>query len=355
MEQVAKEAPANPGKALWSLEKTLSKAAAGDKEAQLRDLRTWLFEGLTGLNRSLAALTGEAETLPNHKAGQYILDSAGKRLRPMCTFVAAQLGPNPDAAMVLDVALAAELVHSATLLHDDVIDIGMERRGKPPARIVYGNAAAVLAGDFLLVRAIQFVHRHRRPDTLDRLMTVIEDMVNAEAEQLDRRGEPLFDEEAYMSIVRGKTASLFQWCLSQGAAAAGAGEDTVSALDTYGYHLGVAFQMVDDVLDVAGDPEETGKELFIDLREGKMTYPFLVAAKRDTGFADAVMTWLDGPEDASPAPIVDRLQKTGAVEETRRVAAQHATLAMDAISALSEEPAFEVLETITQAALQRKR
>src|SRR5262249_20100903 len=150
-------------------------------------------------------------------------------------------------------AVAVELVHNATLLHDDVVDLGDKRRGADTARVVYGNAASIFAGDFLLIEALRRIQAAGLPAVLDKGLDVIRQMVIAETLQLESRGRVRSSIDDYFRIVEGKTASLFQWAMFAGARAGGVSPEIEGALETYGLKLGVAFQLVDDVLDVAGD------------------------------------------------------------------------------------------------------
>jgi octaprenyl-diphosphate synthase len=181
---------------------------------------------------------------------------------------AACFGPIPQAARELSVV--AELVHSATLLHDDVVDEGLERRGAPAARRIWGNAVSVLGGDLLLVHALERTLTHA-PAVLPDLVLTLRRLVDGEVIQLRGRNELDVREATYERILRDKTASLFAFATRAGARLGGAGSDAQVKLGEFGELLGVAFQLVDDVLDYQG--EDTGKHLFQDLREGKLTLP----------------------------------------------------------------------------------
>src|SRR5262249_22155884 len=148
---------------------------------------------------------------------------------PLCVALAARAG-NGFGAAARQLAVAVELVHTATLLHDDVVDVGDTRRGAPAARVVYGNAASIFAGDWLLVEALRRVRAAAVPDALDRLLDIIEEMIMAESTQLDRRGVMVADRAAYFRVVEGKTASLFRWALWAGGRAGGLDERACRAL-----------------------------------------------------------------------------------------------------------------------------
>jgi octaprenyl-diphosphate synthase len=215
--------------------------------ADLADLVKWdmaaLEEGIQGLP------VGESVV---HKSAHHLLEIAGKRLRPMCVALASRLGEGLD-DKTREFGVAVELVHCATLLHDDVVDAGDQRRGVPSARTLYGNAASIFAGDWLLVDALRRVRAADMPDVLVRLLDIIDEMIFAEAIQLENRGRVDARMRTYMQVVEGKTAALFRWAMFAGARAGGLPPDACKALEEYGLHLGVAFQLIDDHLDYAGD------------------------------------------------------------------------------------------------------
>ena len=213
------------------------------------------------------------------QAAHHLLDLRGKHLRPLCVALASRFGEGftPRAR---GLAVAVELVHSATLLHDDVVDLAERRRGEPAACVVYGNAASIFAGDWLLVAALRRIAGAGVDGLLDRMLLVIDEMIVAESVQLERRRKVTGAREDYFQIIEGKTAALFRWAMVAGARVAGLGAEAELALERFGLHLGVAFQAVDDELDFA-DHGGTGKDALADLREGKVTFPMVVALERD--------------------------------------------------------------------------
>jgi octaprenyl-diphosphate synthase len=290
------------------------------------------------------------------RSAHHLVDLGGKRLRPMCVALAAKAGSGfGDAARRL--AVAVELVHAATLLHDDVVDLGDVRRGAPTARAIYGNAASIFAGDWLLVDALKRVRGAGVPDTLERLFDIIDEMILAESIQLENRGHVRTSRETYFRVVEGKTAALFRWAMFAGGRAGGLDPDECAALEEYGLHLGVAFQLVDDLLDYTGDVQVTGKEMFADLREGKMTYPLIVALERDPTLRDVLLEAVSvtGP---LPATLRDRLTDafTAAevVSESRAVAADRAERAVQAVARLPEGRAKRALLTVAAATVHRE-
>jgi octaprenyl-diphosphate synthase len=352
--------PAGAG-VLSSLEGAVRRRGAAAAERQLADIRSFLEEDLAGIEQDLEAL--EIGPTAMHASAGHLLGLGGKRLRPVCVALAARVGGGFSAA-ARDLAVAAELVHSATLLHDDVVDLGAERRGAPAARLVYGNAASIFAGDWLLVEALVRVRRSGHDELLDRALGVLSEMLEAEAAQLDRRGRLDATEADYFRIVRGKTASLFRWALHAGATAGGLGQKGAELLERFGERLGVAFQLTDDLLDVDGDPTALGKEIHADLREGKATYPLIHAMARAPELSALLARALSerGGVDAGLAGVVVKtMHATGAIEQTRRVAERFVQEAEDALIELSralgagaKNPALGALAVVAQAVTARR-
>ncbi len=275
----------------------------------------------------------------------------------MCVSLAARLGDGGGQA-ALDLGVAAELVHMATLLHDDVVDGGELRRGAPASRVLYGNAASVFAGDWLLVEALRRVRRCGVSGTLDSLLDTVDQMISAEAEQLDRRGLIAVDRESYFSVVEGKTAALFRWAMEAGGRAGGLDNASCEALSQFGLHLGVAFQLVDDMLDYAGDAGETGKNLFADLEEGKLTYPLILGLERDPAVETILTAYQEGADDERPKiahALVAALSAQDVVADTRARADEHGQRALEHLHRLPPGEARTALETVMMATIQRDR
>ncbi|HTE51593.1 MAG TPA: polyprenyl synthetase family protein [Kofleriaceae bacterium] len=324
---------------------------------RLRDLEAWVAADLRGFEAELAGF--ERGTSLVQRSAHHLLDLDGKHVRPLCVLLAARAGSGfSDAARQL--ALAVELAHSATLLHDDVVDLGETRRGAPTARVVYGNAASIFAGDWLLIESLRRVRYAGVAGLLDRMLDVIEEMILAESIQLENRGVVNAALADYFRVVEGKTASLFRWAMRAGATAGGLPEAACDALERYGHHLGIAFQAVDDLLDVDGDRAVTGKALFTDLREGKMTYPLIVALERSPGLVPVVAECAAlAPEEPLPPAVVERvlhaLKTTGAVADCRALARRHAEEAAAALSAVPDGPGVAALVTVAETTAMRDR
>ena len=322
---------------------------------RLDGLWRWLATDLAALERSLEAV-GSTEGDLGWRSARYLLDRPGKRIRPVCLALAARAGGRPFDDLVRDAAVVCELVHTATLLHDDVVDEGTQRRGVPPARLVYGNSASVLGGDHLLVEALRRVDRCC-PRHRGELLDVVAGMVTAEVAQLERRRRFDADREAYRRIAVGKTAALFRWALRAGGRLGGLEDAHVDALGCFGDSLGIAFQLVDDALDLVGDPATTGKTACADLREGKATWPLLYAAERDPDIAARLRVLAAGDHEPDPRvaqDLVDAVVRTGALAATHAEAARHGEAAHAALGQLPTSRAREALATVVDAALSRE-
>ncbi len=323
---------------------------------RLVELRTWLDGDLAEVERALKG-AGAGDALAQ-KAARHLLDQDGKRLRPICVALAARTGSGFNAAARV-YAVAVELVHNATLLHDDVVDVGDLRRGSPAARVIYGNAASIFGGDWLLIDALCRIQAAGQPEVLARMLEVVKEMVVAESLQLARRGKVRSSPGEYFRIIDGKTASLFRWAMFAGARAGGVESSVAAALEAYGQKLGVAFQLVDDLLDLAGDPAATGKSLLADLREGKMTYPLILAMERDPDLIP-VLERFCAAEDASVDPdVATRIARTmasaGVTEDCLALAGRLCREAIKSLSVLPPSRARTALESVALATPRRRK
>ncbi len=324
---------------------------AVDLRQRLAALGRWVRADLAEFEAELATLPRGARVV--HQAAHHLLDLRGKHLRPLCVALASRFGDG-FTPRVRGLAVAVELVHTATLLHDDVVDVAERRRGQPAAAVVYGNAASIFAGDWLLVAALRRIGAAGFDGLLDRMLEVIEEMIMAESLQLERRGRVVADRDEYFRIVEGKTAALFRWAMLAGARSAGMTAEHEAVLSKYGTHLGVAFQAVDDELDFAS-LEATGKDPLVDLREGKMTYPLIVALEREPSLRARLEAVLGDatPNQAELTAIATAVRGTGALEATRELAVQHVRHALDTLAALPACQARDSLETVALASLER--
>lgn len=335
---------------LGSLARACDQRGVPSVTDRLAEITRWLEQDLADVEREIVHV-GRGGDTPAEKSARHLLDRGGKRLRPICVALAARMGAgfNPAARTF---ALAVELVHNATLLHDDVVDLGDVRRGAPAARVIYGNAASIFGGDWLLVDALQRVQAAGVPGVLDRLLAVVREMVIAEAWQLERRGRVGSTAREYFEIARGKTASLFRWAMFAGARAGGTTDDVCAALEEYGAHLGLAFQIVDDVLDFDGQSGEVGKSLLVDLREGKMTYPLILATQRNPELLPLLEEVCGAEEVALPPDlarkIIGLVQASGAARAALDLAQE---MCSEATACLSRLPAGRARDALAAVAL----
>jgi len=304
-------------------------------QAALADVPA-LPETLAALEQQLVEATEDAEARLQ-AAARHLVAAGGKRIRPMVTLLAC--GANGgDMKAAVPYAVAAELTHSATLLHDDVIDDGPVRRGQPASRVIWGNSVSVLSGDWLLTRALEIVAQAPAArQALLPLLATMRRLVEGEVLQLTFRGTFAATEETYLQVVIGKTASLFGWATAAGAWAAGADGAIPAALSRFGEGIGIAFQLVDDALDYAADPALLGKKLGADLLEGKSTLPLIRAIEARPALRDRLSLVMDGKADGPTvaAEVLESVKQTGGVEAARAMAREHTR---QALAALDEIP-----------------
>jgi octaprenyl-diphosphate synthase len=274
-----------------------------------------LPETLAALERDLVLATGDAEARLQ-AAARHLVAAGGKRIRPMVSLLACG-ACGGEMAAAIPYAAAAELTHSATLLHDDVIDDGPMRRGLPASRVIWGNTVSVLAGDWLLTRSLEIVADHpARARALPALLATMRRLVEGEVKQLSLRGGFHATEADYFEVIRGKTASLFGWACAAGGWAAGAEGNAPEALGVFGEGIGTAFQLVDDALDYAADPARLGKRLGADLEEGKATLPLIRALAAEPALRERLLPIAEGatPSEALCREVIASVNRTGGVE-----------------------------------------
>lgn len=326
-----------------SLRATATVERVGDRTARrIADAHAIVGDDLAWVETELAR-AAETGAAPGTQAAAHLLGAGGKRVRPLAVLLsAACFGEVTSAARAL--AVVAELVHAATLLHDDVIDDSDERRGRPASRRVWGNAVSVLGGDLLLTHALERT-LEAAPALLPDLVSTLRRLVDGEIVQLRGRSCADLAEATYFAIVRDKTASLFSFAARAGARVAGAREEEARALGEYGAHLGVAFQLVDDALDYSGDRSAMGKSLFGDLREGKVTLPLVRAIAARPALTPDVERARDGDDGAS-ARLLAAVLESGACDEVRSLARTQTERAVAALSVVPACPARDLLACV---------
>jgi octaprenyl-diphosphate synthase len=259
--------------------------------------------------------------------------------------------PTPE---VIGLSMVTEAAHNSTLLHDDVIDLGEMRRGRPAPRVLFGNGASVLGGDLMLIQALRLIDEAGVGGLMSSMISVLDRMITAEAFQLENRGRTDVTREEYFSIIDGKTASLFEWAMEAGARAAGATDKEVSALVSFGKGLGYAFQLLDDLLDLTRDPEVLGKGVLVDVAGGTVTYPILLALEGRPALARRLAAAAGGEEDNRlVGDLLEAVDASGAVVETRALVARHTEEALAALGTLEETPASFALSSMAKALADR--
>jgi octaprenyl-diphosphate synthase len=286
--------------------------------------------------------------------GGQLAFAGGKRFRPLVTLLAARAAGFIDPVRIT-IAAVGELLHTATLLHDDVIDAGEFRRGRPTARLQYGNGMAVLTGDFCLARALQAIAYSGRLSAVQTLADAVTRMAEGEVAQLQIAGDAAPDRARYYLVIDRKTAALIAWCASVGGLPSA---EHATALHRYGLEIGYAFQIADDVLDYCGSLQDTGKARGQDLRDGKLTLPLIYACERDPALAAAVERTLEGGPPIAPsaaAEIVDRVAASPGLELAARAAEAHVECAIGQLTALPPSSARDALIEVARHVARRVR
>ena len=286
---------------------------------------------------------------------QYLQAGGGKRLRPALLLLCGRLfGPSTDCARRL--AAVVEMLHTATLVHDDVIDVAKSRRGRPSTNVVWGNHISVLAGDWLYMQAFQVALRERNSHILDVLISLTQMMVEGELLQLERLHRIDISEADYMELVDRKTASLFSACSSLGATAGGADEATELRLGEFAWNLGMAFQLVDDILDFTSTEKILGKPAGNDLREGKTTLPMIYALEHVTSEERLAVETVVGDGSYEHVPfmyILQILERYGSVARAYDRAHAFTEKSRSIIATFEESPAQRALQAIVDLVTER--
>jgi len=287
--------------------------------------------------------------------GQYLQSSGGKRLRPTLLLLSAKLIGRAGATAV-QLGTVVELIHAATLVHDDVIDAAETRRGRPSSNVKWGNHTCVLAGDWLYMQSFQIALRERNFQFLDLLIGLTQMMVEGELLQLERIGQIGISEADCMELVDRKTACLFSVCARLGALSAGADAPTEEKLGEYAWNLGMAFQLVDDVLDFTAREKTLGKPVGGDLREGKVTLPLVYALERassaERGLVETILR--ERNYDGVPfARILALLEKYRGIERVKEKAQAFTEKARQIIGEFADSPYQRALAAVTELITER--
>jgi octaprenyl-diphosphate synthase len=325
-----------------------------DPARGLQPLLDMVADDMREVNRIiLDKAVSDVELIP--KLAHHLIDSGGKRLRPMLTLAAARLCGYGGSGHV-KLAAAVEFMHTATLLHDDVVDDSDFRRGKRSARLVWGNQASVLVGDFLLGQAFRMMVDVGSLAALGILSNAAAVIAEGEVMQLAAAKDTTTPEQDYLAIITAKTAALFSAATEVGAAIADRPEHEQAALRSYGLDLGIAFQLVDDALDYAGESAKLGKATGDDFREGKITLPVIlcVRAGSDEERAFWTRTLSEGRIETHDFELaVAAMQRHGAIETTLDRARHYGARAREALSALPPGPGTRALAEVVDFCIGR--
>jgi len=285
----------------------------------------------------------------------YLLGNGGKRLRPALVVLCAKAcGYRGEAD--IDLGVIVEFIHTASLVHDDIVDDAVKRRGREPANRVWGNQLAVLFGDFLYARSLALSVSLGKLRLVEVLAEATSRLVEGEMLDVLHNGNAELDIETYMDIIDRKTASLFAGCTLAAGVLADVSSEIEAALETFGHDIGVAFQLIDDLLDYAANPDELGKQIGADLREGKMTYPLihLLENGAEEERAAALRSLGDAAEASeSLGQVVAAMRRVGSFDATREVAVRYAEQARTALAALPASAAREALTELPDFILTR--
>ncbi|MEZ5981580.1 MAG: polyprenyl synthetase family protein [Parvularculaceae bacterium] len=335
---------------------TKEKAASDGREFRdaVTALRDLVGEDLDRVGGAIIDSMGSSTPLIPEVAG-HLIQSGGKRLRPMLTLAAARLcGYEGEAHVKL--AAAVELIHGATLLHDDVVDASALRRGARTANIIWGNKESVLVGDFIFARAFELMVGARNLEVLQILSSASGVIAEGEVLQLATQKNLEATFEMYLAVVESKTAALFSAATHSGAVISEASDPVAEALKNYGRNLGIAYQLIDDALDYAGYEASLGKSVGDDFREGKMTLPVVYAIARAT--PDEAAFWKrtiadgrQGPEDFARAR--DIVSRNGALADTHLCARRYADRALEDLTHAPDNAFSRALAALAETSLTR--
>lgn len=338
-----------------------STLASSDARVALDTFRSVIEADMEGVDGVIRARLASDVVLIN-QISQYIIGAGGKRLRPALVVLAANImGANK--AHSHEMAAVIEFIHTATLLHDDVVDESALRRGRDTANATFGNAASVLVGDFLYSRAFQMMVAVGSVRVMGVMAEATNIISEGEVLQLMNVHDADIDEENYLKVVRYKTAKLFEAACRVGAILGNASEADEASLAAYGMHIGTAFQLIDDVLDYSGEVNETGKNVGDDLAEGKPTLPLIFAMREGTEAQRAVIrrAILEGSDandesraEANMEAVMAAIQASGAVDYALDAARAEAKLAAAAIVKLPDSVYRDALLQLCVFAVERK-
>lgn len=291
------------------------------------------------------------------RVARHVLRGGGKRLRPAFVSLAARAAGSPyEPDRTRRLGACMEMIHMATLVHDDVIDNSATRRGLPTAGTVFGNTASILSGDVLLAKAMSILAHDGDLEIIRTVSAAVVAMAEGEVRELEVRGDFDLSEEAHLEVLHLKTAAFIEGCCETGALVAGASPEVREALRAYGYHIGMAFQVVDDLLDYRGERVKTGKPLATDFREGCATLPLIYLRGSLTDAESRVARGLFGANASEDElrMVADWMTTRGAFVRAEGMAKEHIAQALEALRALPDNDACELLRAVAEYVLARQ-
>ena len=318
----------------------------------IEDCRALVSEEMSRVDQLISVRLQSDVVLINQMAG-YIINSGGKRLRPQLVLWAAR-ACHYQGDRHITLAAIIEFIHTATLLHDDVVDASELRRGAETANSVWGNEAAVLVGDFLYSRSFELMVDVQDMRVMEILAATTNRIAEGEVMQLMNIHEPNVSEEQYITVIQAKTARLFEAATQLGAIIANSDEQIENALALYGRHLGTAFQIADDVLDYVSDADAIGKEIGDDLHEGKPTLPLIYAMRDgDAAQREVISTAIESGGREHIEQVLTVINATGALDLSMARARQEAQTAIDALQSLPDTEHSEALKALAHFSVER--
>jgi octaprenyl-diphosphate synthase len=319
---------------------------------QLNEIQALVAKDMDGVNASIRTQL-HSDVVLIKQMGEYIVNSGGKRLRPVIAVLAAKACGYQGDKHYLTAAII-EFIHTATLLHDDVVDSSDLRRGKKTANSIWGNEASVLVGDFIFSRAFEMMVQVGDMRVMDILSTTSNTIAEGEVLQLMNCNEPGTTEDQYMQVIKCKTAKLFGAAAQIGALLAGRSNKEEQYLESYGKHLGTAFQLIDDVLDYRADSETMGKNVGDDLAEGKPTLPIIHAMRNATpDQAKQLAEIIENGDRGSLEFVMSVIQKTKALEYTESIALKEAEKAKQSLQWLPDSDYKTALNSLAEFSVSR--
>jgi len=320
--------------------------------ADITQIHNLISDDMVSVNKLIEESLSSEVPLIN-QLGQYIINTGGKRLRPALVLLSSKIF-RYQGNQHINLAAIIELIHTATLLHDDVVDASLLRRGHKTANQRWGNEASVLVGDFVYSRAFQMMVNINSPHVMQILSEATNTIAEGEVQQLINRHKPETSEDNYLNVIRNKTAKLFEAAAQLGTVISNKTKNEEKAMAAYGRHLGTAFQLIDDVLDYSSSENELGKNIGSDLSQGNPTLPLLYAMwngdkKQTKIIRDSISN--GGLENINL--IKDAINSTGAISYTAEIAKQESELAISALNQLSSSEYLDALHSLAKFSVER--